>query len=449
MFNIQLTDKQVEIVDLIAFGEHKRVVISCMTRYGKSFSVAIGVCLWILINEKKKIAIVAPTNEKTTIVRNYIASIVVRSQLMLNLLDIDRKGSTRIQKEVSKRRMTWKNGVEMRTLSAEGKGEQLMGFGADLLILDESCDIEYEVFRSKVSRMLGDSPNSRIIEIGNPLHRDNHMWEHWTDPNWFKIHIGWEIALNEGRITIEFLNEQRSQLTDREFQILYKAEFPETSEDALIDWKWIEHAYKTPMEIEGTIIMGADIAEQGNDWTVVTIAIKDNLNRYKVIDVQSWGKTDLMPTVGKIMPLINKYKPKRINIDATGVGSGVYSRLEELKAEGRLDATINAFKGGMSPDQEENKERFLNIKAESYWHTRKLFEENKISIPQNRELISQLSKMKWELTSSEKIRIRDPGTKEGDTSEEKSPDFSDSLNICLWEGSKSPLAWQVLNLAKK
>ena len=49
----------------------------------------------------------------------------------MKLLDLDRSGKERkIRKEVSKRRMTWKNGVEMRTLSAEGQGEQLMGFGA-------------------------------------------------------------------------------------------------------------------------------------------------------------------------------------------------------------------------------------------------------------------------------------------------------------------------------
>ena len=48
LFDIDLTPKQEEIVRTIAFGEHKRVVIACMTRYGKSYSVSLGLLLWIL-----------------------------------------------------------------------------------------------------------------------------------------------------------------------------------------------------------------------------------------------------------------------------------------------------------------------------------------------------------------------------------------------------------------
>jgi hypothetical protein len=434
-FDTNLTKGQEKIVRTVAFDEYKRITICCMTRYGKSWSVAQGILLWIMLNPGKRIVIIAPTNEKTTIIRNYVAFFVSKNDILLNLLDLDKKGPERIKKEVSKRRMTWKNNVEMRTLSAEGKGEQLMGFGADKIIVDETCDIDFEVYRSKITRMLGDSPDSSYIEIGNPQHRDNHFWLHWTDPNYFRLHIDYEEALNEGRVDSVFIEEQKSQLTSREFEVLYKANFPESAEDQLIDWNWIERAYKVPMEIKGEIIAGIDIAELGNDFTVLIIGIKDKeLSKYKVIHIESWNKIDLMPTVAKILPFIDKFKIERIKVDATGVGSGVYSRLDELYREGRIKCQVKAHKGGLRPSTDKAAERFLNEKAESYWHLRKLFEENKINIPNHRELISQLNKMKWELTSSEKIRIRNPGEKEGDTAEEKSPDFSDALNIMAWDG---------------
>jgi hypothetical protein len=340
--------------------------------------------------------------------------------------------------------MTWKNGVEMRTLSAEHQGRQLMGFGADIVIVDEECDIDFETYRSKITRMLGESSDSSYIGIGNPWHRDNQMWQHWTDPAWRKIHIGWKDALAEGRISQEFLDEQRSQLSEREFQVLYEAVFPETSTDALIDWNWIERAFKTAPDAFASaieVVAGVDVAEQGNDLTVISIGTKDTaLNRYRVEKIESWGKLDLMPTVGRLIPLLNEFKVERVAIDATGIGSGVYSRLEELKREGKISCRVEAFKGGMSPSSEQSKERFLNLKAEAYWHLRKLFEENKIFIPKHSVLTGQLSKMKWELTSSEKIRIRDPGTKEGDSAEEKSPDFSDSLNIMCWTRKRHEFA---------
>lgn len=447
-FMSDLTQGQEEIVKEVAFDIHKRTVICCMTRYGKSWAVAQGILLWIIMNPGKRIAIIAPTNEKTTIIRNYVAGFVSRSEQFLKLLDLDKSGMDRIRKEVSKKRMTWRNQTEMRTLSAEGQGEALMGFGADKVIVDETCDIELEVYRSKITRMLGDSADSTYVEIGNPNHRDNHMWLHWTDPSWYHIRIDLDEALREGRITAEFIEEQRMTLSEREFTILYKADFPESAADQLIDWKWIESSYKAvAFDFLGEIVAGADIAEQGNDLTVVSIGYRNKDNgQMRQIAIESWGKTDLMPTVGKIAEIINKYKITRITIDANGIGSGVYGRLSELQTEKKINCLVSAFKGGMSPDNDRDKERFLNIKAQVYWQLRSLFEAGKIQIINNKTQVSQLNKMKWELTSAMKIRIRDPGEKEGDTAEMKSPDFSDALNLMCFEG-KTP--FMMVSLAKQ
>lgn len=448
-FGVRLTPLQQKIVRLVAFDDHPRVTICCMTRYGKSFSVSLGILLWIISHPNKRIAVVAPTIQKTSIIRNYLAFFLAQSDFFLSFLDMDRSGSDRIRKEVSKTRMTWKNGVEMRTLSAEGKGEALMGFGADKIIVDETCDINYEVFRSKISRMLGDNAGGTYVEIGNPWHRDNQFWEHWINPDWKQVHIGWKDAQSEGRIQSEFADEQRKLLTDREWKILYEAEFPDTSEDALFDWSWINRASRrtAPVVDRCEVVCGVDVAEHGNDLTVVMIGFKDSLlNNYVVTNIESWGKSDLMPTVGRIIPLLERFGVGVVRVDATGVGSGVYSRLEELRSEGRIKCLVQAFKGGLSPSTDAARERFLNQKAESYWHLRKLFEDDKIVIPAHSLLINQLSKMKWELTSSEKIRIRDPGTKEGDTAEEKSPDFSDALNIMCWAGERAPLIFGNLEI---
>ena len=448
-FEVEITLGQSQIVREVAFGDHNRVLIVCLTRYGKSYCVSMGLLLWILRNIKRKVALIAPTNEKTGIIRNYISYFIAKSPMFSQLLDIEKTGIERIRKEVSRKRMTFKNGVELRTLSAEGQGSALKGFGADKVIVDEECDINYEVYRSKITRMLGDNKDSEYLGIGNPWHRNNQMWQHMIDPKWHKIHIGWKQAVQEGRVSQEFIDEQRSQLSEMEFKVLYEAEFPDTAEDALIDWVWIDASLKRKEEWAGELVAGFDVAEMGKDSSVLTIGMKNKeLNKYKATEVFSWNKMDLMPTVGKILLYYEKYPFTRITVDATGVGSGVYSRLEELKREGKIKCQVIAFKGGMSPEKEKERERFLNLKAEAYWHLRKIFEEGKISILPHKTLIDQLSKMKWELTSSEKIRIRDPGTKEGDTAEEKSPDFSDSLNLMCWEGSRTGLVFFGASLAR-
>jgi hypothetical protein len=162
-----------------------------------------------------------------------------------------------------------------------------------------------------------------------------------------------------------------------------------------------------------------------------------------------------MATVGNALKLNQDMGFDKIIVDTSGLGSGVTDRLREAKNEHRLKAEIISYEGGKSsimdfkrktPERKEIKTRFLNTKAEAYFHLRNLFEEQRIIIPKHPKLIDQLSKMKWDITSSEKIRILDPGMAESDTSEKKSPDFSDSLCYFCFEGTKSNMVFGNLDV---
>jgi intein/homing endonuclease len=419
-----------------------------------SYCLSMGILLWILSNKDKRIALIAPTNEKTAIIRNYIYGFIIASPVFSALVDLEKSGITKIKKEVSRKRITFKNGMELRMLSAEGQGEALMGFGASFVLVDEACDIDYEVYRSKITRMLGDDPDSIYVEISNPWHKDNHVWEHWINPDWKHIHIGVDIALKEARITEQFRQEQESTLTSMEYTILYKAEFPEESEDQLIKYSWIQRAIRPiPVGLQGVKKLGCDIARGGNDSTVLTSLIHTQEGVYVATAIEEHNQQDTMQTVSNIMKLNQVSDFDKIVVDTSGLGAGVTDRLRETKRDTKFKAEIIAYEGGKSstvdfkrktPEKKEIRVRFLNIKAEAYFHLRELFEEDRIIIPKHPKLIDQLSKMKWELTSSEKIVIKDPGEKEGDTAEKKSPDFSDSLCYGCWEGTKSGLIIQSL-----
>jgi len=410
-FDHEPTGKQEEIIRSIAYQENKRIVISAFTRYGKTLSVAIGVLLYILFNGNKRILIIAPIYDQANILRNYIAENILKCSVLMDLLEAEVSGVERIKKEVSKKRLTFKNGCELMILSAEGEAKRLLGWGGDLIILDEACLIDFEVYRQKISRMLGDNPDAILVEIGNPWNKNNQFYEHWIDPNFRKIHIDYKVGLREGRIKEDYVEEQRRLLTPIEFKVLYEAEFPEESEDQLIKYEWIQKAINRDLtkEIEGgEKIAGLDVAEKGIDLTVLTIGIMKN-NHHKIERIIHWSKLDTMQTVGRTIQYIDKaYK---VNVDATGIGAGVEARLREMGYRTRR------IIGGEGPDME--RERFLNKKAQNYWRLRTLFEEGRIQIPNHRDLISQLTKIRYELTSSGKIKIIDP--------EDKSPDFADSL----------------------
>lgn len=427
VFNEDLLPTQALIMEDILFEKHKRIIILSMTRYGKSWLIAMISLLYAIFNDKKKIAIIGPSLDQAKVIMEWISMFILQAPLIAREIEITTTSkSERLRRELTKKRITFRNGSEIRILSAEGKGERLMGFGADFIIEDESALISDEVYRMRITRML-EGEDAIYVGIGNSF-PGNHFEDNWKNQDWKKYHIDWRIAVAEGhpKITVKTIEEKRNTLTPMEFQILYDATFPEEAEDALFKWAWIKRAeYETKdinkKEIKKKII-GVDVAEAGLDWTVLTFLLKMNDGSYIVTDIKHWHKADTMETVGKILEHNKEFKTNKINVDAIGCGKGVYDRLREVAKENNF--TVDGIKVGNAPSKE--KDRFINRKAEYYWRLRTFFEENRVSIPIHRKLKEELRAMKYELTSASKIKIIDPPS--------KSPDYADSLMLACAEG---------------
>jgi hypothetical protein len=233
LFDIDLTDGQEAIVRQIAFSEHRRICISAMTRYGKTLCVSLGIALYILLNKDKRICIIGPQKEQAEVVKDYLSVLITTCPMLLAVAEITASGPLRLDKEASKKRLTFKNGCEYEVFSAEGDANRLMGHGGDVVIVDEACLIDFEVY-GKIMRMLGDDASGSIlIELFNPWDRSTKAFEHWNDPIYFKLKIPWQQAVREGRTTAEFVEEQRKELTSLQFTVLYDSEFPDKAEDAV------------------------------------------------------------------------------------------------------------------------------------------------------------------------------------------------------------------------
>jgi len=283
-FNAKLTEGQSEIVQTISFQTHQRVCINAMTRYGKSQSVAWGVALLILLHENTKVALIGPTRDQTAIIRNYIAEIIATSPIFEGLVDISKgSGLEKLRQEASRKRYTFANGCELRILSAHGEAEGLMGFGADVVIIDEAALIGNEAY-AKILRMLGDNADTSVlIELANPWDASTKYYEHFISPRFKTIHIGWERALKEGRITKAFVDEMRQELTPIEFTVLYESNFPAESIDALFRLSDVQRAQDQDFE-EGEIgIISADPADKGIDHTVIMYGTVSKDGVYKAL----------------------------------------------------------------------------------------------------------------------------------------------------------------------
>ena len=106
---------------------------------------------------------------------------------------------------------------EVKITSAEGA----MGLGASNIIEDESALIS-DHFHSFVMRMLGDQIDNFICKVGNPF-ESFHFRASADDPRYHKIIIDYQQAIDEGRLSTEYVEEMR-ELPN--FRVLYEVKFP-------------------------------------------------------------------------------------------------------------------------------------------------------------------------------------------------------------------------------
>lgn len=448
-FNFNLTPTQLKIVKEILWGNRRRISVSAMTRYGKSQLIAVAIGLYLIFSKDRKVFFIAPTREKAQILRTYLNDLVLSCPLLLELSDLELQSTEdRLKREVSKSRVTFKNGMEYRVFTAHQDGSGLMGFGlginGGIMIIDEACEISRKA-NTKISRMMGDNPeNSKTIELYNPWDRDNKAYEHSISEDWLTFRIDWKLALKEKRTTQDFINQQRKELTTLEFEVLYESKFPETSEDAIFKFSLIQKAidnefnWKEWTNVER--IISCDVADKGLDWTVIFYGIRNlDTEEYVILEFYAEPMSENMAVAGRIIDWFEQKGADSINIDTIGIGTGVVSRVREVIGD-RANVQACHFGEGvgtigketkpypserlMERQSDSPKKRFMNRKAEQYFRLRELMENNQIDIPQSQKLTTELMNMKWEFSSKAKIKILDP---------EKSPNYADALVYFIWK----------------
>jgi len=170
-------------------------------------------------------------------------------------------------------------------------------------------------------------------------------------------------------------------------------------------------------------IIGQDIARYGDDSSVAAVK-RGN----KVVWIDHWAKTNLMHTTGKVVNSIDRFNPSLVNLDIIGLGSGVYDRLVELKYKQVNGVNVAEAARG------EDKEKYANLRAEIYKNLSSKFENGEISIPDDLELVAQLSSIKYKINSRGQLQMesKEDMKKRGI----KSPDKADALALAFME---SPL----------
>ena len=194
---------------------------------------------------------------------------------------------------------------------------------------------------------------------------------------------------------------------------------PISDQSTLIPWDWIQDAIDREMEIpEGTpLILGADFGAGGDNSV---IAPKRGGKIYPFRRNKTQDSNELEDWA------INSFYALEADAffgDVIGIGWHVVGRIRKVLGGHKVRAVDSRNKA-------KREDLFFNKRAENYWTLRGEFENNLISIPDDENLIDQLSVIRKTEDNRGRIQIIKKSEIKKELKEGGSPDEADALATC-------------------
>jgi hypothetical protein len=193
--------------------ETKRIAAKFPRQSGKSTTIAIYV-LFKAITSKVSIIIVAPTQTQSSELYNKVRDFAIHNNTIEKLIT-----------KSTETELKFVNGSRIISLPCGPDGKTIRGFTSDILVIEEAGHMKDQIVGTVLIPMIASKPNGQIIKIGTPWTRNHFYRSCFEDKNYIVISIDWQEVLEQGQYTQEFIEEQKSQLLDIEFQTEYGAMF--------------------------------------------------------------------------------------------------------------------------------------------------------------------------------------------------------------------------------
>jgi hypothetical protein len=325
------------------------------------------------------------------------------------------------------------------------------GFHAEnlLIIEDEACGISLAVDDGLSSCLTGE--NNKILRVGNPVATGTPFEAHCKDKcikleAWRHPNVAWAYGLNSdgihrlkpevrvaicnpdgslkpqsnwadwcpkdvvpGAISIRWIENVRAKKGEDSvyWMTRVEAEFCQGASDAVVPIAWLEAArelydeapdYWDNLASQHPWRHGLDVGDGADDHSLSSwrgsvlyqISLKHGLNdRQDVSRAAQWARQRIQDAPGVVA------------VDRVGVGAGALSQILDWKLP-----AVGVHWGEAAKDTK----RFLNSKAEQFWHFREELRKGEVAIaPLDPEiwelLIQEFSAICYRETASEKIQI--------------------------------------------
>lgn len=284
------------------------------------------------------------------------------------------------------------NGSRLYVLGADNP-DALRGPNPRGVFLDEYGSMKKEIWTGVIQPIMTFKPDAWTWFSGTPAgandFRDKFQYAATgDDPDWMCSRLR---ASESGLITKDQLEEARRTSTEAFFNQEYECEFLEGGTQF---FRRVKNNLYTPSGIapvEHRIQLGVDLAKY-QDWTVIT---PFDLNSFHALPQDRFNQVDWNLQKAKISLAYYKYTNQNygsplVRLDATGVGDPI---AEDLIREGM---NLDPFKF-----TEKSRRALLD-------HLAILLEGDRIKLPNDEGLISELQSIRFELGEGGKVRVVTP-----------------------------------------
>jgi hypothetical protein len=253
-----------------------------------------------------------------------------------------------------------------------------------LYLIDEASGVSDEMFRVITGSLTEDK--NYLLMLSNPRRLSgffykSHLPLRKVQKEYNQLHMS---AIKSRWVSKESIEHWKNLYGEDSnvYKIEVLGEFPDREDSAVIPLSFINKALdREKPELLGDIRWGLDMGA-GSDKSVL---IKRQGN-YVFPDIKKWNYKDTMKTVAKIaeeyLNTPDELKPTGIYVDTIGVGKGTGDRLRELELP-----IIPA----VASKKAVKKKYIFNAKSEWWLNMMEWFRDDKPSIPNDNDLIEELS----------------------------------------------------------
>lgn len=314
-----------------------------------------------------------------------------------------------------------------------------------LFIEDEAAGMDPEVVEGFEG--ITAAEGSRHLKIGNPVCQSGPFFDSHQHPEeskrWARISIDAEDTPNvrerktivPGLVGHEWVDDKRHKWLARGLMSLWetrvKGRFYVTAGEKIVPLEWIHEAQHRWEQVssEGTRDLGVDVAGGGRDESCAYMR-----SGRRVSFVDAWQNNDLMWQAEHVAALAEKLEVQRLIIDATGLGQGVWNRLNQLQAdEGRLYGIrlCGVFLGKSALEQDVYNRRSDEVQFALRWALNPENPECVAIDPSDKQLAEELGWRDW--WTNVRHLIQTPDKRKLKALHGSSPDHADAMAMLFAE----------------